>query len=67
MKVTQKRKLNNYLKTNIMHRLEKNILHHAKQRKEQRKYLRYSSEKQNGVTKRVYFNADGSVNSITYN
>lgn len=30
-----------------MHRIERNILHHAKQRKELRKYLKYSSEKQN--------------------
>ena len=51
-----------------MHRIEKNILHHAKQNRELRKYLKYNSEKQNGViTKRVYFNADGSINSVTYN
>jgi len=50
-----------------MHRIERNILHHAKQNRELRKYLKYSSEKQNGITKRVYFNADGSINSITYN
>ena len=50
-----------------MHRIEKNILHHAKQNRELRKYLKYSSEKQNGVTKRVYFNIDGSINSVTYN
>lgn len=50
-----------------MHRIEKNILHHAKQRKEQRKYLKYTSERKNGVTRKVYFNTDGSINSITYN
>ena len=49
-----------------MHRIERNILHHAKQNRELRKYLKYSSERQNGVTKRVYYNADGSINSITY-
>lgn len=50
-----------------MHRIEQNILHNVKKRKEQRKYLKYSSEKQNGIVKRVYYNSDGSINSVTYN
>jgi|14BtaG_2_1085337.scaffolds.fasta_scaffold07777_9 hypothetical protein len=29
--------IHNIIKTNIMHRLEKNILHHANKRREQRK------------------------------
>ena len=29
--------IHNIIKTNIMHRLEKNILHHAKKQREQRK------------------------------
>ncbi len=34
---------NQILNLEKMHRLERNILHHAKQRKEQRKYLKYTS------------------------
>ena len=49
-----------------MHRLEANILHHAKKRREQRSLLKYKQEKQNGIIKRTYFNNDNSINSITY-
>ncbi len=42
-------------------------MHNAKKQREQRKYLKYSSEKQNGIVKSVYYNFDGSINSVTYN
>lgn len=54
------------LKIYNMHRIERNILHHAKQNRELRKYLMHRDEMSNGVIKRTYLNKDGSIHSVRY-
>jgi hypothetical protein len=50
-----------------MHRLENNILHHAKKQREKRNLLKkFKQEKQNGVIKRTYLNKNKSINKIIY-
>lgn len=49
-----------------MHRIERNILHHAKQNRELRKYLMHRDEMSNGIIKRTYLNKDGSIHSVRY-
>tara|TARA_R100000388_G_scaffold89854_1_gene70858 strand:+ start:148 stop:312 length:165 start_codon:yes stop_codon:yes gene_type:complete len=49
-----------------MHRIERNILHHANKRKQARKHLMYKQELSNGIIKRTFLNADGSENHTIY-